>query len=169
MKIRPDDHGGTQVFASHAQFKDWFSNPLTTMVDGGSAINRATVERLHSVLRPFLLRRLKADVEKQLPQKHEHVIRCLRMALCALMVSPVMKAWPCELSWGWMLQPCLEAACDSGQHAWCLSEAIVSSALALLVPAAPEARALPHVLLCDQPQSHDMRVCTMDPASRCSA
>ena len=65
-----------QVFASHAQFKDWFSNPLTTMVDGGSAINRATVERLHSVLRPFLLRRLKADVEKQLPQKHEHVIRC---------------------------------------------------------------------------------------------
>ena len=34
------------------------------------------VERLHSVLRPFLLRRLKADVEKQLPGKHEHVIRC---------------------------------------------------------------------------------------------
>ena len=65
-----------QVFASHAQFKDWFSNPLTTMVDGGAAINRATVERLHSVLRPFLLRRLKADVEKQLPKKHEHVIRC---------------------------------------------------------------------------------------------
>lgn len=34
------------------------------------------VERLHSVLRPFLLRRLKCDVEKQLPQKKEHVIRC---------------------------------------------------------------------------------------------
>lgn len=33
------------------------------------------VERLHSVLRPFLLRRLKCDVEKQLPQKVEHVIR----------------------------------------------------------------------------------------------
>ena len=33
------------------------------------------MERLHSVLRPFLLRRLKADVEKQLPGKHEHVIR----------------------------------------------------------------------------------------------
>jgi SNF2 family DNA or RNA helicase len=29
-----------------------------------------------SVLRPFLLRRLKRDVEKQLPQKHEHVIKC---------------------------------------------------------------------------------------------
>ena len=67
-----------QVFASHAQFKDWFSNPLTGMVDGATAINRATVERLHGVLRPFLLRRLKADVEKQLPQKHEHVIRYAR-------------------------------------------------------------------------------------------
>ena len=34
------------------------------------------VERLHSVLRPFLLRRLKRDVEKQLPGKHEHIIKC---------------------------------------------------------------------------------------------
>ena len=77
-----------QVFVSHAQFKDWFSNPLTTMVDGGSAINRATVERLHSVLRPFLLRRLKADVEKQLPQKHEHVVRCCLMHMFLLAKLP---------------------------------------------------------------------------------
>ena len=34
------------------------------------------VDRLHSVLRPFLLRRLKSEVEKQMPGKHEHVIRC---------------------------------------------------------------------------------------------
>lgn len=65
-----------QVFASHAQFKDWFSNPLTGMVEGSAEYNRAIVERLHAVLRPFLLRRLKRDVEKQLPGKHEHVLRC---------------------------------------------------------------------------------------------
>eukprot|EP00891_Asterochloris_glomerata_P002326 jgi/Astpho2/2326/e_gw1.00043.32.1_t len=65
-----------QVFASHAQFKDWFHNPLTGMVEGQTDVNQEIVERLHSVLRPFLLRRLKADVEKQLPGKHEHVIRC---------------------------------------------------------------------------------------------
>jgi len=65
-----------QVFGSHAQFKDWFSNPMTGMVEGSAEYNRATVERLHAVLRPFLLRRLKRDVEKQLPQKHEHVLRC---------------------------------------------------------------------------------------------
>lgn len=28
------------------------------------------------VLRPFLLRRLKADVEKQMPKKYEHIVRC---------------------------------------------------------------------------------------------
>ena len=65
-----------QVFASHAQFKDWFSNPLTGMVEGSAEYNKAIIHRLHSVLRPFLLRRLKKDVEKQLPEKHEHVIKC---------------------------------------------------------------------------------------------
>ncbi len=34
------------------------------------------MERLHSVLRPFLLRRLKSEVEKQMPGKHEHIVRC---------------------------------------------------------------------------------------------
>ena len=37
---------------------------------------QALVERLHGVLRPFLLRRLKSEVEKQLPGKHEHILRC---------------------------------------------------------------------------------------------
>ena len=37
---------------------------------------QGVVERLHGVLRPFLLRRLKAEVETQLPHKHEHIIRC---------------------------------------------------------------------------------------------
>jgi SNF2 family DNA or RNA helicase len=37
---------------------------------------QALVERLHGVLRPFLLRRLKSEVEKQLPGKKEHVVRC---------------------------------------------------------------------------------------------
>ena len=34
------------------------------------------VTRLQSILRPFLLRRMKKDVEKQLPQKIEHVVKC---------------------------------------------------------------------------------------------
>lgn len=46
------------------------------MVEGQEKLNRELVARLHGVLRPFLLRRLKADVEKQLPGKHEHIVRC---------------------------------------------------------------------------------------------
>lgn len=31
---------------------------------------------MHAILRPFLLRRLKKDVEKQLPTKTEYIIKC---------------------------------------------------------------------------------------------
>lgn len=64
------------VFASHRDFKDWFVNPVTGMIEGNAEFNEEVVKRLHKILRPFLLRRLKKDVEKQLPQKHEHVIMC---------------------------------------------------------------------------------------------
>ncbi len=38
------------------------------------------IKRLHKVLRPFLLRRLKKDVESELPDKVETVIKC-RMSI----------------------------------------------------------------------------------------
>ncbi len=46
------------------------------MVEGTRAINTNLVSRLHAVLRPFILRRLKKEVEKQLPEKHEHIVMC---------------------------------------------------------------------------------------------
>uniref|UniRef100_A0A8C5Q3Q0 Helicase SRCAP n=1 Tax=Leptobrachium leishanense TaxID=445787 RepID=A0A8C5Q3Q0_9ANUR len=64
------------VFQSHREFKEWFSNPLTGMIEGSQEYNEGLVRRLHKVLRPFLLRRIKADVEKQMPKKYEHVIYC---------------------------------------------------------------------------------------------
>ncbi|XP_058207569.1 protein PHOTOPERIOD-INDEPENDENT EARLY FLOWERING 1 isoform X1 [Rhododendron vialii] len=64
------------IFQSHQEFKDWFSNPISGMVEGQEKVNKEVVDRLHNVLRPFILRRLKRDVEKQLPMKHEHVLYC---------------------------------------------------------------------------------------------
>ncbi len=64
------------VFQSHRNFKEWFSNPLTGMVEDTQEYNEGLVRRLHKVLRPFLLRRLKNEVEKQLPKKYEHVVYC---------------------------------------------------------------------------------------------
>ncbi|TKR66685.1 hypothetical protein L596_022942 [Steinernema carpocapsae] len=64
------------IFASHSDFQDWFSNPLNSMMEGSAEINQGLVQRLHKVLRPFLLRRLKSEVERQLPSKTEHVVKC---------------------------------------------------------------------------------------------
>jgi helicase SWR1 len=38
--------------------------------------NLQRVAKLHTVLRPYLLRRLKRDVEKELPSKFEHLVMC---------------------------------------------------------------------------------------------
>ncbi|KAJ8955137.1 hypothetical protein NQ318_009030 [Aromia moschata] len=64
------------VFQSHREFKEWFSNPVTGMIEGNSEYNESIIKRLHKVLRPFLLRRLKSEVEKQMPKKYEHVVLC---------------------------------------------------------------------------------------------
>ncbi|XP_050535331.1 helicase domino isoform X2 [Daktulosphaira vitifoliae] len=64
------------IFASHREFKEWFSNPVTGMIEGNAEYNETIIKKLHKVLRPFILRRLKCEVEKQLPKKYEHVIMC---------------------------------------------------------------------------------------------
>ncbi len=64
------------IFQSHKEFKDWFSNPVHSMIEGEQEINEDLINRLHGVLRPFILRRLKSEVEKQLPPKIEHIVRC---------------------------------------------------------------------------------------------
>ncbi|KAK8769146.1 hypothetical protein V5799_014390 [Amblyomma americanum] len=64
------------VFQSHREFREWFANPVTGMIEGSSDYNESLIKRLHKVLRPFLLRRLKCEVEKQLPKKYEHVVLC---------------------------------------------------------------------------------------------
>ena len=45
----------------------------------GNVLDDETMQRvskLHTVLRPYLLRRLKRDVEKELPSKFEHLVLC---------------------------------------------------------------------------------------------
>lgn len=52
------------VFNNSDDFDSWFN---TNQMDG----NNQMIERLHAVLKPFLLRRLKAEVEKRLLPKKE--------------------------------------------------------------------------------------------------
>lgn len=46
------------------------------MGEGETSEARERVSKLHTVLRPYLLRRLKRDVEKELPSKFEHLVPC---------------------------------------------------------------------------------------------
>ncbi|KAI1788321.1 SNF2 family N-terminal domain-containing protein [Ganoderma leucocontextum] len=65
-------------FANLKEFGEWFANPLERAIELGSIDNETQqrVSKLHQVLRPYLLRRLKRDVEKELPQKYEHIVKC---------------------------------------------------------------------------------------------
>ena len=67
-------------FANLKEFSQWFRRPAEQILDHGRDAmddeSRQTVTKLHQLLRPFLLRRLKADVEKQMPAKHDHVVFC---------------------------------------------------------------------------------------------
>ncbi|KAL1608413.1 transcriptional regulator [Paraconiothyrium brasiliense] len=76
------------IFKSSKSFDEWFNTPFANT--GGQDKMEMTEEeqllvirRLHKVLRPFLLRRLKKDVEKDLPDKTERVIKCNFSALQA--------------------------------------------------------------------------------------
>lgn len=53
------------LFRSRGEFAFWFSNPMNQMVEGERSVNARLVHRLHEVLRPFILRRLKSEVEKE--------------------------------------------------------------------------------------------------------
>lgn len=66
-------------FANLKEFGEWFANPLEKAIEMGTVMDDQTQQRvakLHNVLRPYLLRRLKRDVEKELPSKFEHLVMC---------------------------------------------------------------------------------------------
>ncbi|KAL8651867.1 MAG: hypothetical protein Q9226_004511 [Calogaya cf. arnoldii] len=80
--LMPADSAGTGIagFADLQEFSSWFKKPVEQILEHGRDTMddeaKAIVTKLHGVLRPYLLRRLKADVEKQMPGKYEHVVYC---------------------------------------------------------------------------------------------
>lgn len=67
------------IFKCCNTFEQWFNAPFATTGEKVELNEEETIliiRRLHKVLRPFLLRRLKKEVENQLPDKVEYVIKC---------------------------------------------------------------------------------------------
>ncbi|GAB6025093.1 putative global transcription activator SNF2L2, variant 3 [Chamberlinius hualienensis] len=76
------------IFKSCNTFETWFNAPFAQTGEKVELNEEETIliiRRLHKVLRPFLLRRLKKEVESQLPEKIEYVIKCDMSALQRLL------------------------------------------------------------------------------------
>lgn len=84
-----------KIFNSVKSFDEWFNTPFAS-AGGQDKIELSeeemllVIRRLHKVLRPFLLRRLKKDVERELPDKVEKVIKCKMSALQQIMYQQML-------------------------------------------------------------------------------
>ncbi|KAH8728341.1 SNF2 family N-terminal domain-containing protein [Phaeosphaeriaceae sp. PMI808] len=78
--LMPAGFAGEGRIASLEEFTLALKDPTKQILDQGrqklDVEAQKVVSRLHEVLRPYLLRRLKAEVEKQMPGKYEHVVYC---------------------------------------------------------------------------------------------
>ncbi|CAG0887655.1 unnamed protein product [Cyprideis torosa] len=78
------------IFKSCNTFEQWFNAPFAITGEKVELNEEETIliiRRLHKVLRPFLLRRLKKEVESQLPDKVEYIIKCEMSGLQRLLYS----------------------------------------------------------------------------------
>ena len=68
-----------EIFANFDQFESWFDFSELKQKQGYESMltesrQKQLVTNLHAILKPFLLRRVKADVEKLLPKKREYIL-----------------------------------------------------------------------------------------------
>ncbi|XP_057438033.1 chromatin-remodeling ATPase INO80 isoform X3 [Lotus japonicus] len=64
------------LFDSHEQFNEWFSKGIENHAEHGGTLNEHQLNRLHSIIKPFMLRRVKKDVVSELTTKTEVTVHC---------------------------------------------------------------------------------------------
>ncbi|KAL8926785.1 MAG: hypothetical protein Q9172_001661 [Xanthocarpia lactea] len=64
------------LFDSHDEFSEWFSKDIESHAQSHTKLNEAQLKRLHAILRPFMLRRVKKHVQKELGDKIEEDVYC---------------------------------------------------------------------------------------------
>ncbi|KAI0252671.1 SNF2 family N-terminal domain-containing protein [Lactifluus subvellereus] len=85
-----------KIFNSVKSFDEWFNTPFANSgtpdkIELNEEEALLIIRRLHKVLRPFLLRRLKKDVEAELPDKVEKVVKVKMSALQAQLYKQMKK------------------------------------------------------------------------------
>jgi chromatin-remodeling ATPase INO80 len=64
------------LFDSHDEFNEWFSKDIESHAENKTGIDEKQITRLHMILKPFMLRRIKKDVENELSDKIEIMMYC---------------------------------------------------------------------------------------------
>ncbi|KAI5192781.1 ATP-dependent helicase STH1/SNF2 [Nematocida minor] len=84
-----------KIFCAGGSFDEWFNAPLAHVgekIELNEEEELLIIKRLHKVLRPFLLRRLKKDVEAGLPDKVETIVKCKMSPLQRALYNEVRSA-----------------------------------------------------------------------------
>lgn len=64
------------LFDNHDEFSEWFSKDIENHAQSNSKLNEDQLRRLHMILKPFMLRRIKKHVQKELGDKIEEDVYC---------------------------------------------------------------------------------------------
>lgn len=64
------------LFDSHDEFSEWFSKDIESHAQTNTKLNEDQLKRLHMILKPFMLRRVKKHVQKELGDKIEIDLFC---------------------------------------------------------------------------------------------
>lgn len=64
------------LFDSHDEFSEWFSKDIESHAQSNTKLNEDQLRRLHMILKPFMLRRVKKHVQKELGDKIELDVFC---------------------------------------------------------------------------------------------
>ena len=52
------------IFDSHDEFSDWFAKDIESHAQSNTSLDEQQLRRLHMILKPFMLRRIKKNVQK---------------------------------------------------------------------------------------------------------
>ncbi|EQB59762.1 snf2 family helicase atpase, partial [Vairimorpha apis BRL 01] len=64
------------LFDSLSEFTEWFSKGIEESAERKKAVDEIQLQKLHAILKPFMLRRLKTDVKTELGEKKEIEMYC---------------------------------------------------------------------------------------------
>lgn len=79
------------LFDSHDEFNEWFSKDIESHAENKTAMDEKHLTRLHMILKPFMLRRIKKDVENELSDKIEVMVHCPLTTRQKLLYSALKK------------------------------------------------------------------------------